>query len=1495
MSFVHLHVHTEYSLLDGFSNIKKLVKKAHEMGMPAVAITDHGTMFGVIEFFNAAKATGIKPIIGLESYMAARRMGDHDSKLDKTSSHMLLLAENMTGYQNLLKIASAAQLEGFYYYPRIDHEFLAAHSEGLIATSGCMSAEAPRALLNDGLDAAKRKLDWYFEIFGRDRFFIELQKHNIPQLETINRGMIELARHYDARLIATNDSHYINPEDARYQDILLAIQTGSLLSDPNRMRMTDPTYYLRSPQEMAELFAEVPEAISNTLLVAERCNVDLTPSGYHLPLFEVPEGYTAESYLRELCEEGLRRRYGERATHANVRERLEYELSVIHKMGFDTYFLIVWDLCRRARSQDIWYNARGSAAGSMIAYTLDITIVEPIEQGLIFERFLNPGRISMPDIDLDFQDDRRGEIMQYCANRYGSDKVSQIITFGTLGARAAIRDVGRVMDIPISEIDRVTKLIPQIPSQPVTIRDAIQNVPEFKEVYESTDYLREVIDTAANMEGVVRNAGTHAAGVIITDQPLVNYAPLHRPTSGSEDSPIKTVAQFEMSIVEGLGLLKVDFLGLSTLTVMERACRLIEQRHKVHFDLHNIPIDDPETYQFLGSGHTAGVFQLEGTGMTRYLVQMKPQNLANVIAMVALYRPGPLQFIPSYINRMHGLEQVSYNHPALEPIFKETYGIPIYQEQIMRAAVDLAGYTLSESDELRKAISKKQKEKLIKHREKFIKGASQRNIPAETAEKIFLDWEEFAKYGFNKSHAADYGVIAVQTGYLKAHYPAEFMTALLSASKNDTAKVAFYVADCRSMGVAVLAPDVNSGGWDFTIEDRPEGAAIRYGMGAIKNVGQAPVDLIIQARQDGGAFRDLTDFAHRVDLRAVGRRALECLIKVGAMDKFGERQSLLEALDQIMSISTSHFKALQSGQMSFFGTVEGIDEEIVLPMALNIDRRAQLEWERELIGLYVSDHPISPYLPMLRKKITHFSAQLGEAGNKEKVIVAGMVTRFRRHQTKNGQAMGFVTLEDIQGNIELVIFPKTWDKYGKLVEVDRVLTAEGKVDAEGGDPKVLVDKLMLEELMDMPANANDPALPGWSPASPARPEYEPLPPLPSFSMGTHPSPFSAGGEESPFPPEDSEPSFSTDDEDAPDLPSATPAPLPAANDASALPRGSASTLSQGSSILSFLQSNAGLGSAPRGASTSPTGGGASTSPTGDNASTPSTGRSASLPQAGGSTSTPPKGSSTSPAGPRSAAPTDPEQRAPASPARNSTYAHENRAAPLQTGAPGGNGAAHPNKPAAPPRKVEPAVIDPAEWEDYTPPPEEPDDWHLMEPPGEYHMAEPPMPVMASDRRSQGPHPAQTPAPRPAVAETVPTKPAAIAQQAQTAPATPAAPTPSEPVWLPSVPPVEINPLAYLIPPGSTPISAQDERPRMIKVILRSDGQKEREVLRLKAVVGTLRSCPGRDRFAMLVFEKGSYFLVEFPNDTTGFSPDLHQRLVKLVGEENLQVEFLNIQ
>ncbi len=1064
MSFVHLHVHSEYSLLDGFSKIDRLIQRAHEMGMPALALTDHGSMYGVVEFFNEAQKVGIKPIIGMEAYLAARSMQEREAQLDKKSAHLLLLAENQLGYQNLLRLATAAQLEGFYYYPRIDHNILAQHAEGLICTSGCASAEIPRMIKRGEIEQAQKRLDWYFDVFGVDRFFLELQAHDIPELEEINRELLRLGKRYQARFVATNDVHYIEKEDARLQDILLAIQTGSVLSDPNRMRMSDDSYYLRSPQEMQALFSEVPEAIHNTLAIAERCLVDLSPTGVHLPAFEVPEGYTPQSYLRELCEAGLQKRYGARSQDAQVRERLEYELQIIHDMAFDTYFLIVWDLCRYARQQGIWYNARGSAAGSIVAYVLDITLVDPLGHGLIFERFLNPGRISMPDIDLDFRDDRRAEMLEYTARKYGDDRVAQIITFGTLGARAAIRDVGRVMDIPLNEVDRIAKLIPNIPGKPVSIEQALQENPELQKYYESTPYLRDLIDTAKKMEGVVRNAGTHAAGVIIADRPMIEYIPLHRPTgSAAAESPIKTVTQFEMNVLDSLGLLKVDFLGLATLTIMARACELIEKRHGVRLHLGNIPTDDPATYELLGSGNTAGVFQVEGSGMRRWLMQMKPKELANVIAMVALFRPGPMDFIPGYIRRMHGEERVQYRHPLLESIFKETFGYPVYQEQLMFAAMKLAGYTPSEADDLRKAIAKKIKKKLHRHRQKFIEGAVKNGVDETVAAEVFDDWEEFARYGFNKSHAVDYGVIAVQTAYLKTHYPVEYMTALLSVNKNDTAKVALYVADCRRMGIGVEPPDVNFSDWDFSIEDRAHGmSVIRFGLGAIKNVGYAPVEAILKGRQ-GRPFADINDFARRVDLRQVGKRPLECMIKVGALDRFGARPALLEAVDRIMSVSTAIMRAQDLGQMTFFGAHTGVLDEIQLPpVTYEVSRREILNWERDLLGLYVSDHPLNPIMSDLQDVVTHFSGQLNEVQPDEKIRMAGIIVRVRTHTTKKGEVMAFANMEDLQGNVDLVIFPKVWKSVSQIVKSDQIVLVEGRVDLSESEAKVLVDSLTTE-------------------------------------------------------------------------------------------------------------------------------------------------------------------------------------------------------------------------------------------------------------------------------------------------------------------------------------------------------------------------------------------------------------------------------------------------
>ncbi|MFH2039309.1 MAG: DNA polymerase III subunit alpha, partial [Chloroflexota bacterium] len=728
-----------------------------------------------------------------------------------------------------------------------------------------------------------------------------------------------------------------------------------------------------------------------------------------------------------------------------------------------------------AREVGIWYNARGSANGSIVAYALDITLVDPIEQDLLFERFLNPGRISMPDIDLDFPDDHRAEMMEYTARKYGDDKVAQIITFGTMGAKAAIRDVGRVMDIPLHEVDRVTKFVQTISGKTVTLQENLKQSRELQSVYNSDPTMRELLDTASLMEGVVRNAGTHAAGVVISDLPLMDYLPLHRPTSNSEETPIKSVTQFEMGILDSLGMLKVDFLGLATLTIMARACEMIKERHGIQYSLDDIPLDDTKAFELMGAGNTAGLFQVEGSGMTRYLIQMKPQKLENVIAMVALYRPGPMAFIPNYIDCMHGRKPTEYRHESLRPIFESTYGIPVYQEQLMRAAVELAGYNPSDADDLRKAISKKIPEKIEKHRIKFAHGAQERGIDETTANAIFSDWEEFARYGFNKSHAADYGVIAVQTAFLKAHYPAEFFTALLSVNKNDNAKVALYSADSRNMGIEVLSPDINTSAWDFAIEDQPEGkTAIRFGLGAIKNVGQNPVEIIIQARgPENLPFKDLNDLARRADLKAIGKRALECLIKVGALDCFGSRPSLLACLDRLIAISSSHFRSALDGQLSLFGESTGVHENIILPEVPDIDRREQLNWERDLLGLYVSEHPLTSMMSTLKQIVTHFSGQLSEASDQELVRMAGLVAAVRPYQTKNGKMMGFVTVEDIQGNFDLVLFPRIWTRFETLLENGMIVFVEGKVDAASAPPKILVDNISTDIKLVTPANQTD--------------------------------------------------------------------------------------------------------------------------------------------------------------------------------------------------------------------------------------------------------------------------------------------------------------------------------------------------------------------------------------------------------------------------------------
>ncbi len=1059
--FVHLHLHTEYSLLDGFSKIKKVMKRAQEMNMPAVAITDHGTMFGVVEFYMAAQDAGIKPVIGLEAYLSPRDMRSRDPR-DKGAMHLLLLAENQKGYQNLLEIASASQLDGFYYHPRIDHEFLETHAEGLICTTGCMAGEVPVLIRRGNIDGARKRLQWYYDVFGRDNFFFELQDHNIPELREMNKTLLELGKEFNAEYIATNDAHYVDPGDWKYQDILLAIQTGARLSDEKRFRMSDHSYYFRSPEEMEQLFGNIPGALSNTVKIAERCEVDLEPHGYHLPIFPLPEGENDQTFLRKQCESGLIWRYGEHAEDKVVRDRLEHELGIIHTMGFDSYFLIVQDLVNHAKENNWWYNVRGSGAGSMVAYTLGITPVEPLKFKLIFERFLNPGRISMPDIDLDIQDDKRYKLLQYCSDKYGSDHVSQIITFNTLGAKGAVRDVGRVMDVPLSEVDRVCKLIPtgtKMPQSgnPITLKNCLEEVPEFKQAVDESPQLTELVSTAAEMEGVARNAGTHAAGLIITDIPIVQYAPLHRPTNGADDNPIKSVAQFEMTIVDRMGLLKVDFLGLITLTVMQKCCDTIYERHGKKLTLQNIPTDDEATYKFLSAGNTAGVFQLESTGMTRYLMEMGPKKLEHIIAMVALYRPGPMQFIPTYIARMHGEQEVEYLHPLMEPIFAETYGIPVYQEQIMFAAMDLAGYTASESDDLRKAISKKKKDKVEKHRIKFIEGAQKNGVTKETAEAIFQEWEQFANYGFNKSHAADYGVLAVQTGFLKCHYTVEFMTAILTANAGDSTKIAFYINDCRQYGINVLPPKIESSLWDFCVEDDNN---IRFGMGAVKNVGQGAAEAIIQEREKNGPFKSLDDFVGRLDLRQVGRRALESLVKVGAMDAFGERGALLAVLDEMIATSSSKYKGMDNGQLGLFDMMAIPLQNITLPETTPVESREKLNWEKELLGLYVSDHPLNVHRSALKRHKCVDRNQLDDLEPNSFIAMGGLVQSARHMLTKkDNRPMCAIKLEDIHGDVtDVVFFPKVWEQVQDLIKEDAPIIVEGNLDKSRGAPQLRASK-----------------------------------------------------------------------------------------------------------------------------------------------------------------------------------------------------------------------------------------------------------------------------------------------------------------------------------------------------------------------------------------------------------------------------------------------------
>ena len=1077
-NFVHLHVHTEYSLLDGMARLDDLLNKTKEMGQPALAVTDHGVMYAILEFYNRAKAADIKPIIGCEIYVAPRLMHQKEPKLDSKPHHLILLAKNNEGYNNLTRIATVAQLEGFYYRPRVDKPFLRDNSEGLIALSACASGEIPRLIANGQLEQAQEVTDWYNETFGPGNFFLELQRHEgIPALEEINRHLIDMARTKDIPLIATNDVHYINKEHARVQEILLCIQTNSTIHDPKRMRMGSDTFYLRSTEEMVQLFADYPsEAIENSLRIAEMCNVNLEPQGYHLPGFEVAAGYNAQTYLAELCQEGLRKRYD--TITPELKQRLAHELDIIHTMGFDTYFLIVWDLVQFAKDSGIMVGpGRGSAAGSLVSYCLGITELDPLVHGLIFERFLNPGRVTMPDIDMDFPDNRRSELIEYAMHKYGEDRLAQIVTFGTMGARAAIRDAGRALELPLGEVDRVAKLIPSGPK--VKIKDGLKSVPELRQMYDEADYIQELIDTAMQLEGIARHASTHAAGVVIADKPLINYTPLQRPTKGTEGGA--PVTQYEMGRLEQIGLLKIDFLGLSTLTIIQKALDNIEAVRGIELRPEDIPLHDPAIYDLLSTGEVTGIFQVESSGMRHVLTSLKPTEFEDIVAVLSLYRPGPMQFIDDYVARKHGEETVEYIHPSLETILKETYGIIVYQEQIIRILTDIAGYSSSDADLMRRAVGKKKEKEIQKHRDIFINGCIEHGgIEREKATEIFAAIEFFANYGFNKAHSASYAVLTCQTAFLKAKYPVEYMAAMLSVERNNTEKIAFYVSEARRLGIEVLSPDIGCSGLDFTIEDVTTSAcataeendqrsptdrpsAIRFGLAAIKNVGEGPVQTILEARDHGGPFKDLDDFCERVDLRQLNRRVLESLIKAGAMDAFGRREQLLEVIDRMMEKSAEKHVNTQQYNMfdmdAFLKSEANISLCDSLPDVEEIPQKQLLLWEKELIGLYISGHPLQHASTALAQVVTAYCGEIGEDRAGQKVTIGGIVTSVRTILTRTEKQMAFVQLEDLQGAVEIIVFPRLFEETRDKWQEDKILAVTGTIDYKDGVSKILADSV----------------------------------------------------------------------------------------------------------------------------------------------------------------------------------------------------------------------------------------------------------------------------------------------------------------------------------------------------------------------------------------------------------------------------------------------------
>jgi len=1070
-SFVHLHVHTEYSLLDGANRIWPLVKRVKELGMDSIAITDHGAMYGVIDFYKACKKEGIKPILGCEVYTAARTRFDKDARLDSEQGHLVLLVKNNKGYKNLMKMVSAAFTEGFYYKPRIDMELLKRYHEGLIGLSACLAGDIPTALLNNDYEKAKKLAIQFENIFGKGNFYLELQHNGIEEQKLVNQGLVRLSQETGIPLVATNDVHYLRKEDARAQEILMCVQTAKTVEDDDHMQFETDELYLKPPEVMQKQFHYCPEAISNTVKIAEMCNVELEFGKLHLPKFDVPGNEDAFEYLKKQCLKGFEKKYN---NNPKLLERLNYELSIINNMGYVDYFLIVWDFIRYAKENGIMVGpGRGSAAGSMVSYCLGITNVDPIRYNLIFERFLNPERISMPDIDIDFCFERRGEVIDYVVNKYGKDRVAQIITFGTMAARAVIRDVGRALAIPYAEVDRIAKMIPM--QLGMSIEKALEINSELRNAYETEPRTHELISTAIILEGMPRHASTHAAGVVISSEPVTEYVPLYQ-------SEGNICTQFPMNTLEELGLLKMDFLGLRTLTVIRDTVKMVEENHGIKIDIDNINMNDPGIYQLISRGETLGIFQLESSGMTQFMTELKPSCIEDIIAGISLYRPGPMDQIPRYIRNKKNPENIKYAHPLLEPILNVTYGCMVYQEQVMQIVRRLAGYSLGRADLVRRAMAKKKKEIMEEERQKFvygesdsegnvlIPGAVRNGVDEKTANEIFDEMMDFASYAFNKSHAAGYAVIAVQTAYLKHYYPVEFMAALLNSFLGSPNKISQYVLECRRMGIQVLPPDINESGERFTVSN----GKIRFGLAAVKNVGSSVVRHIIAERNKNGPFKSFPDLCERVDSRDLNKRCIESLIKSGAFDSFRVyRSRLMNSYDRIIDNIANERKRKIEGQMSLFDIASGADSTVVhevsYPDLEEYDFRLLLAMEKDVLGLYVSGHPLSEFEEDIRKHATLYSSDLfveeqdtGHINNKFSdgsfARIAGIITEIKTITTKNNQLMAFVTVEDLTGQMEVIIFPSVLEKYGELVKPELPVWIEGKLSIrEDEQPKILVE------------------------------------------------------------------------------------------------------------------------------------------------------------------------------------------------------------------------------------------------------------------------------------------------------------------------------------------------------------------------------------------------------------------------------------------------------